>query len=96
MIKIGDLIKQSRNIEDVNIEFYGKVNKIEKIKSKSIGIDGLSNSDLFEITYEPNLDDLDENEIDYLVKFQKTPPGKKMKFVFFSKDLENLIGADIV
>jgi hypothetical protein len=96
MIKIGDLIKQSRNIDHINIEFYGNVSKIEKIKPKSVGIEGLLNSELFEITYEPNLSDLDENEIEYLIRYQKTPFGKKMKFVFFSNDLENLIGAEII
>jgi hypothetical protein len=96
MIKIGDLIKQSRNIDGINIELYGNINKIEKIKSKSVGIDGLLDSELFEITYDPNLDDVDENVIEYLTRYQKTPFGKKMKFIFFSHDLENLIGAEII
>ncbi len=29
MIKIGDLVKQQRNIDNINVEFYGKVSKIE-------------------------------------------------------------------
>ena len=96
MIKIGDLVKQERNIDNINVEFYGKVSKIEKIKSKLVDEKGLYSSELFEITYEPNLDNLDENEIEYLIRYQKTPFGKKMKFVFLSNDLENLIGADII
>lgn len=96
MIKIGDLIKQTRNIDDINVEFYGNISKIEKVKSKSVGIDGLLSSELFEITYTPNLSDLDENEIEYLIRYQNTPFGKKMKFVFFSHDLEDLIGAEII
>lgn len=55
----------------------------------------MSDSDLFEISYNPILNDLDENEIDYLIKFQKTPAGKKM-FYFLSYDLKSLIGAEIV
>lgn len=29
MIKIGDLVKQQRNIDNINVEFYSKVSKIE-------------------------------------------------------------------
>ena len=96
MIKIGDLVKQQRNIDNINVEFYGKVSKIEKIKSKLVDENGLSSSELFEITYEPNLDNLDSDEIEYLIRYQKTPFGKKMKCVLLSNDLENLIGADII
>lgn len=72
MIKIGDLVKQERNIDNINVEFYGKVSKIEKIKSKLVDENGLYSSELFEITYEPNLDNLDENEIEYLIRFLKS------------------------
>ena len=46
MIKIGDLVKQQRNIDNINVEFYGKVSKIEKIKSKLVDENGLSSSEL--------------------------------------------------
>ena len=97
MIKIGTLIKQSRSIDDITVDIFGNVSNIEKIKSKKIDSNGLEEeSELYEITFEPNFNDVDDDTIQYLIRMKNSPIGKNMKFYFLSNDLENAIGAEII
>jgi hypothetical protein len=63
MIRIGTFVKQSRNIGDITVDIFGNVSNIEKIKSKKVNSDGLEESDLYEITFEPNFNDVDDDTI---------------------------------
>jgi hypothetical protein len=96
MIKIGTLIKQSRSIDDITVDIFGNVSNIEKIKSKKVNSDGLEESDLYEITFEPNFNDVDDDTIQYLIRMKNSPIGKNMKFYFLSNDLQSAIGAEII
>jgi len=96
MIKIGTFVKQSRNIGDITVDIFGNVSNIEKIKSKKINSNGLEESDLYEITFEPNFKDVDDDTIQYLIQMKNSPIGKNMKFYFLSNDLQSAIGAEII
>jgi hypothetical protein len=96
MIKIGTLIKQTRNIDDITVDIFGTVSNIEKIKSKKIDSNELIESELYEITFEPNWRDADDDTIQYLIRMKNSPIGKNMKFYFLSNDLKNAIGAEII
>jgi hypothetical protein len=96
MIRIGTFVKQSRNIGDITVDIFGNVSNIEKIKSKKVNSDGLEESDLYEITFEPNFNDVDDDTIQYLIRMKNSPIGKNMKFYFFSNDLQSAIGAEII
>ena len=97
MIKIGTFVKQSRSIDDITVDIFGNVSNIEKIKSKKIDSNGLEEeSELYEITFEPNFSDVDDDTIQYLIRMKNSPIGKNMKFYFLSNDLENAIGAEII
>jgi hypothetical protein len=96
MIKIGTFVKQSRNIGDITVDIFGNVSNIEKIKSKKINSNGLEESDLYEITFEPNFNDVDDDTIQYLIQMKNSPIGKNMKFYFLSNDLQSAIGAEII
>jgi|LakMenEpi03Aug12_release.lakeMendotaPanAssembly.Ray.scaffolds.fasta_scaffold319845_1 hypothetical protein len=96
MIRIGTFVKQSRNIGDITVDIFGNVSNIEKIKSKKVNSDGLEESDLYEITFEPNFNDVDDDTIQYLIRMKNSPIGKNMKFYFLSNDLQSAIGAEII
>jgi hypothetical protein len=96
MIRIGTFVKQSRNIGDITVNIFGNVSNIEKIKSKKVNSDGLEESDLYEITFEPNFNDVDDDTIQYLIRMKNSPIGKNMKFYFLSNDLQSAIGAEII
>ena len=96
MIRIGTFVKQSRNIGDITVDIFGNVSNIEKIKSKKINSNGLEESDLYEITFEPNFNDVDDDTIQYLIQMKNSPIGKNMKFYFLSNDLQSAIGAEII
>ena len=96
MIRIGTFVKQSRNIGDITVDIFGNVSNIEKIKSKKVNSDGLEESDLYEITFEPNFNDVDDDTIQYLIQMKNSPIGKNMKFYFLSNDLQSAIGAEII
>jgi len=74
MIRIGTFVKQSRNIGDINVDIFGNVSNIEKIKSKKVNSDGLEESDLYEITFEPNFNDIDDDTIQYLIRMKNLSP----------------------
>jgi hypothetical protein len=96
MIRIGTFVKQSRNIGDITVDIFGNVSNIKKIKSKKVNSDGLEESDLYEITFEPNFNDVDDDTIQYLIRMKNSPIGKNMKFYFLSNDLQSAIGAEII
>jgi len=96
MIKIGTLIKQSRSIDDITVDIFGNVSNIEKIKSKKVNSNGLEEAELYEITFEPNFSDVDDDTIQYLIRMKNSPIGKNMKFYFLSNDLQSAIGAEII
>ena len=94
MVKIGDLIKQTRSIGKEKITLYGKVSKISKMDSKKISDVGLEKSELFEVKYEQILDDLTEGEINYLISNNETTFDKQ--FYFYINTQGEIFGDELI
>ena len=108
MIKLGDLIKQRKEIglapDNIGVDFFGKVNEIRKViykdvdikKFKKEGPNGnyLIDTVFYEIYYEPFLDNISDEQLDFLVDSKKLTG--KVEFCFLSKDLENAMGAELL